>query len=83
MKNNFKDEDIGKLVKLYLDPETNPIAKALGASSVETQGRILEIAEDYIKIETRRRTSPWGGTKLSIKRYDYTTILNYKFLKQI
>ena len=76
----FNDGDIGKLVSLELDPETNPIAKALGADKVEVYGRIMELGEDYVSLEVRPIMGVYMlGQKIKQKKIFYSDILDYSF----
>ncbi len=73
----FKQEDIGRLVLLSVDPEWGPIAKALGASEVELIGVVVEVAEDYVVIQKRRYKHD------SIKHMPYSQIKDYEFLPYV
>ncbi|MDI6737534.1 MAG: hypothetical protein QME12_03375 [Nanoarchaeota archaeon] len=74
----FKKEDIGKRVLLELDPEKNPIAKALGAK-VYVEGRILELGDDYVKIETLPHF-PSPLLHSHIKEIQYDNIKSYSLI---
>lgn len=81
MEHLFDKDDIGKRVLLELDPEQSLLAKALGASKVEVEGKILEVTESYIKVETTARGGgvPFGRGKRT-KSIPYSQIKDYEFL---
>jgi hypothetical protein len=78
MEPKFKPEDIGKLVELELDPNLDPIARALGASAHIVYGKIVDLAEDYVKIEVRPPRGVIGiSHRRKLKEVRYDSIVDY------
>ena len=66
-------------MEIELDTEKNLIARLLKASSCSVYGRILEVGEDYLKLEPI--TNLGIRTTKKIKQIEYHTIKDYKFTK--
>ena len=82
MIERFKDDDIGKLVQIEIDPASDPIAKALGADYVEVRGEIIGLTEEYVRIRTiNPRPIMILPLKRKIKDIAYEHILRYEFKK--
>jgi hypothetical protein len=76
----FKDDDIGRLVSLELDPETNPMAKALGADRVKVYGKIIEFGDDYIKLQLLPpKPAGFVQGKKRVEKILYSDIIDYSF----
>lgn len=73
----FKQDDIGKLVLLELDPTKHKIAKALGATKVQFCGKILDVSETYVKIQKQGFT-PFLHSR-SIEEIPYSLIKDYSW----
>ena len=79
MDDKFDRDDIGKLVTLELNSETNPIAQALGANKVKVYGRIMELGDESLKLNVY----PMGGIMVrgrkKVKEILYSNIIDYSF----
>ncbi|MFH0752521.1 MAG: hypothetical protein V1914_02880 [archaeon] len=74
----FKEEDIGKIVVLSLDPEKHHLGKLLGASEVEIRGEIVSLNEDYLELQTIPYNSgplPVASSKHKIRYIMYDQII--------
>lgn len=82
----FNNADIGRLVVLSLDPESEPVAKRLGADEVKVQGEILSVTDEYVEIETRPWCSgpvPRVSRKYMAKQVPYSSIISYEFIPYV
>jgi hypothetical protein len=80
---DFDVTDIGMRVLLYIDPRSDPVAVALGASTVQVQGRIKGFADDYLTLSRDGFVSSVTGPlpKKDIRVW-YKNILDVKYLAE-
>jgi hypothetical protein len=75
---NFDTTDVGLLVLLSIRPESDYIAKALGARTVQVKGRIKGLSDDYLTISKEIICPDAIAKQVEQKiRYDHILSVNY------
>jgi hypothetical protein len=79
---SFDTTDIGLLVLLSIRPESDPIAKALGARTVQVKGRIKGLSDDYLIISKENVGPNVIAPKPGEQKIRYDRILSVNYLAE-
>lgn len=67
-------EDEGRQIKIWIHPDQDPIAAALGAGKVEVCGKIVWVGEDYVEIDVDGRTTLSHVNHGDLKKIKFSAI---------